>query len=47
MSDLDKVLEKLRTAIQEAEEFGMVRTEDGKVITGAVATDSGIVLVED
>ena len=37
----------LRYAIQEAEQFGMVRTVNGKVITGAVASEHGIVLTEN
>ncbi|MBY8288655.1 hypothetical protein KW528_21610 [Vibrio fluvialis] len=46
-NEMQKVVEALRVAIQEAEKFGLVRTEDGSVITGAVATEHGIVLVED
>ena len=41
---MNEVLEKLRTAIQEAEEFGLVRTETGQVITGAIASPDGIIL---
>ncbi|EJC6931189.1 hypothetical protein [Vibrio parahaemolyticus] len=40
-------LMRLREAIQEAEVFGLVRTESGQVITGAVITDDGVVLVEE
>lgn len=40
-------LERLRDAIQGAEELGLVRTEDGTVITGAVKSDDGIVLVRE
>ncbi|WP_419237937.1 hypothetical protein ACN08P_11290 [Photobacterium leiognathi subsp. mandapamensis] len=43
--DEDKVLENLRDAIQDAEQFGLVRTQTGEVITGAVSTEHGIVLV--
>lgn len=46
-TELNQVLEALRTAIQDAEQFGMVRTEDGTVITGAVAAEDGIVLVKE
>lgn len=41
------VLENLRQAIQDAEEFGIVRTESGQVITGAVFLDGSVVLTED
>ena len=41
------VLEELRSAIQAAEEFGLLRTESGDVITGAVRSDGGFVLTED
>lgn len=44
---MEKALEVLRQAIQDAEEFGMVRTEDGTVITGAVLSEHGIVLVTE
>ncbi|EKO3414744.1 hypothetical protein N2V14_004096 [Vibrio fluvialis] len=37
----------LREAIQEAESFGLVRTAHGSVITGALASDHGVVLVSD
>ncbi|WP_417585324.1 hypothetical protein [Nitrincola sp.] len=46
-SEMQKAVEALREAIQEAEQFGLVRTEDGSVITGAVATEHGVMLVED
>lgn len=46
-NDMQKAVELLRAAIQEAEQFGLVRTEDGSVITGAMATEYGIMLVED
>lgn len=36
----------MREAIQECEELGLVRTESGQVITGAVISENGIVLVE-
>ena len=41
------LVEKVRVAIQEAEELGLVRTEDGTVITGAIDTPDGIVLVKE
>lgn len=44
---LEDVLENLRDAIQEAEQFGLVRTESGQVITGAVESEDGIVLTEN
>lgn len=44
---LKAVLENLRDAIQQAEQFGLVRTESGQVITGAVSSDDGIVLTEN
>lgn len=44
--ELQMALENLREAIQQAENFGLVRTEDGKAITVAVATDDGIMLTE-
>ncbi|AUG88386.1 hypothetical protein PQC39_gp022 [Vibrio phage Vp_R1] len=48
MSDKEEVLFKLRDAIQEAEKWGLVRTEDGTVITGAIVDkDGGITLVEE
>lgn len=40
-------LESVRDAIQQAEEFGLVRTESGEVITGAVMTEHGIMLTKD
>ncbi len=43
----DCKLERLRNAIQDAEELGLVRTEEGMVITGAIESDSGIVLVSE
>ncbi|EKO3922815.1 hypothetical protein GCS56_000032 [Vibrio metschnikovii] len=49
MSDQEKAkaVEELRIAIQNAEQFGLVRTEDGSVITGAIEAEFGIMLVED
>ncbi|MFG0448334.1 hypothetical protein [Vibrio sp. YQ_11] len=44
---LKAALENLRDAIQQAEQFGLVRTESGQVITGAVSSDDGIVLTEN
>ena len=44
---VDKVLEELRDAIQSAEDFGLVRTEDGTVITGAVMSENGVVLTKE
>lgn len=40
-------LESLRDAIQQAEQLGMVRTESGQVITGAILSDNGIILTEN
>ena len=40
-------IEKLRDAIQLCEEFGLVRTEDGSVITGAIRSEHGVVLVKE
>lgn len=37
----------LRDAIQSAELFGLVRTEDGKVITGVIVSPHGLVLTEN
>lgn len=42
-----QVLENLRDAIQQAEEFGLVRTETGGVITGVIESDSGFTLVKE
>lgn len=42
-----KSLHAIRDAIQQAEEFGLVRTESGEVITGAVMTEHGIMLTKD
>lgn len=41
------IVESVREAIQMAEELGQVRTEDGTVITGAIETATGIVLVKE
>lgn len=38
---------QLRVAIQDAEPFGLVRTENGQVITGASESEQGIVLTEN
>ena len=46
-NEMKKALEQLRKAIQNAEQFGLVRTESGQVITGAVESENGIVLTED
>lgn len=40
-------IERLRDAIQDCEEFGLVRTEDGSVITGAIRSEHGVVLVKE
>lgn len=40
-------VQSLRAAIQQAEGLGLVRTEDGTVITGAIETSDGIVLVKE
>ncbi|ENM6044702.1 MULTISPECIES: hypothetical protein [Vibrio] len=47
MNDRQHALEALRDAIQNAEQFGLVRTEDGKAITGVNDSENGFVLVED
>ncbi|EID4424909.1 hypothetical protein LBY41_003178 [Vibrio vulnificus] len=47
MDDRQHALEALRDAIQNAEQFGLVRTDDGKVITGAKDSGQGFVLVEE
>ena len=39
------VLHNLRQAIQEAEEFGLVKTEDDSLITGAKIVVSGAVVL--
>lgn len=45
---IDLVVENLRVVIQEAEEFGLLRTESGQVITGAIKDpEGGITLTED
>jgi len=44
---MDEVLENLRNAIQAAEQFGLLRTESGQVITGAVESKDGVVLTEE
>lgn len=44
--EMSAALEAIRAAIQGAEAFGLVRTEDGSVITGAIATEFGVVLTE-
>jgi hypothetical protein len=46
-TEKSKALEDLRVAIQNAEQFGLVRTENGQVITGAIDSENGIVLTED
>lgn len=43
----DTAVLALRNAIQVAEEFGLVRTESGQVITGANVSENGIVLVKE
>lgn len=45
-NEMEKALEDLRAAIQNAEQFGLVRTENGTVITGAIESEHGIVLTE-
>ncbi|MYM61598.1 hypothetical protein GTG28_20570 [Vibrio sp. OCN044] len=46
-AEIEKTLEYLRDAIQKAEEFGLVYTEKGEQITGAIAGEKGIVLVSE
>ena len=45
-NEMVKTLEELRTAIQNGEQFGLLRTEIGTVITGAIESEHGIVLAE-
>lgn len=45
--DRQQALEKLREAIQEAEQFGLVRDENGKPLTGVVDTKDGFVITQD
>lgn len=40
-------VENLRVAIQDAEQFGLVRTEDDSVITGAIESGHGIILTNN
>lgn len=42
---IEKVIENLRDAIQQAEQFGLVRTECGAVITDAIVSDNSVVLI--
>ncbi|EIY4766820.1 hypothetical protein MM188_003202 [Vibrio cholerae] len=42
-----KILDSLRQAIQDAEQYGQVRTENGDVITGAAWTPNGLILVKE
>ncbi|HGF7190609.1 TPA: hypothetical protein AB5F24_000945 [Vibrio cholerae] len=42
-----QALMQLREAIQDAEQFGLLRTQDGKVITGALDNELGFELVGD
>ncbi|MDF4891579.1 hypothetical protein P3566_22070 [Vibrio parahaemolyticus] len=44
---LTNVTMMMREAIQAAEEFGLVRDENGSVITGAIETEHGVVLVKE
>lgn len=37
----------MREAIVAAEEFGLVRDENGSVITGAIESEHGVVLVKE
>jgi hypothetical protein len=43
---LTSVTMMVREAIQAAEEFGLVRDESGSVITGAIESEHGVVLVK-
>lgn len=43
---IKEVVVKLREAIQEAEHFGMVYTDRGDIITGAIVEGGQIVLTE-
>ena len=42
-----EVLENLRDAIQQAEQFGLLRTENDEVITGAIDSIHGLILVRE
>ena len=42
----EEAIHNLRIAIQDAEQFGLVRTEDDKVITGVISGQHGIILTE-
>lgn len=46
-SSIEEVVIKLREAIQEAEEFGLIYTDKGQVVTGAMIEDGSIILTED
>jgi hypothetical protein len=43
-NQINEVIERLRGAIQDAEQFGLVRTEADCVITGAIESEHGIIL---
>ena len=43
----EDVLHDLREAIQNAEQFGLVRTENGQVVKGAIDSEDGIILTEN
>lgn len=44
---LQETLDRLRVAIQDAEYYGMVYTESGELITGAIYDGKSIVLVQE
>ena len=43
----EHILIKLREAIQDSEAYGLVRTENGLVILGALDSEYGFILVGD
>ncbi len=43
----EKVLENLRDAIQQAENFGLVRDEEGQPLTGVKDTEHGFVVTQE
>ncbi len=47
MDEKTEILYELRDAIQKAEKFGLVYTDKGQVITGAVFENGSIVLVSE
>lgn len=46
-NEIKESLENLRNAIQDAEQFGLIRTQNGGVVTGAIEENGSIVLTKD